>query len=450
MALSDVAQISVSTTGAPLSRPGFGTTLIADPCIAWGASQDRVRTYKTPAALLADGFTVNDGAYKAASAIFAQQSPSAPPRIKVGRRALKPTQRWTITPTAQNSTTYRVTVDGVDCDFTSDATATVAEITAGLKVSIDAKAIAGISTTDNATNLQVTATVAGAWHSLKAMRLDVPTAPSAVLAVAQDHADPGIAADLAAIAAADSDWYGLCLTHASKAEILAAAAWVEANEKLFVQGTQDSDCRTIAPGGADVMATAKASNYARTPLFYHPDNASFIGAALQGARLPTDPGSEVWDFVTLAGVSTVTLTATEQGNITGKNGNVYFDVVSGKTITFPGTVADAEFIDVIRFRDWLKVSVGFDLVDLKSRKAAQGSKVPMDDSGIAAVQSVILARLKAGERVGGLVPGSSTVTVPKAADMLAADRAARKLTGVSFSAQLAGAIGLTVVAGVLN
>ena len=46
----------------------------------------------------------------------------------------------------------------------------------------------------------------------------------------QDHADPGVAADLTAIAKADRNWYGLVTLFNSEAIVLAAAAWVEANE----------------------------------------------------------------------------------------------------------------------------------------------------------------------------------------------------------------------------
>jgi hypothetical protein len=452
LALSDVALISVATTGVPVSRPGFGTPLIADPCLAWGASNDRVRTYKTAAALLADGFTVNDAAYKAASAIFAQQSPSAPVKLKVGRRANKPTQHWTITPTAQDSTKYRVTIDGVDFDFTSGVGTTVALIVAGLKAVIDAALPAGVTTTNIGPNtaLGINSTVAGAWHQVKCMRPDVPAAPHPQLAVLQDQADPGITADLAAILAADSDWYGLVLTHTSKAEILAAAAWVETNEKLFVQATQDSDARTTAPGGADVMATAKLNNYFRTAVCYHPDNGAFLGAAEQGARLPTDPGSENWMFTNLAGVAAVYLTATEQANIEGKNGNYYYEVVSGSAIFAKGKVAGNEWIDKIRYRDWLKVNMGLDLLQMQIRKAAAGSKVAYDDAGIAANQNAILSRLLAGERAGGAIAGSSFCTVPKAADVPDADRASRTLNGVQFGQKLTGAINLTSVAGVLT
>ncbi len=60
-----------------------------------------------------------------------------------------------ITPLAQNSTKYTVTINGADFDFTSDASATVAEITAGLKAAIDGGSEA-VSTVDNGTDLDVT------------------------------------------------------------------------------------------------------------------------------------------------------------------------------------------------------------------------------------------------------------------------------------------------------
>lgn len=47
-----------------------------------------------------------------------------------------------------NSSAYRVDVDGQDASYTSDGSATRAEITAGLKAAIDALAISGVSTTD--------------------------------------------------------------------------------------------------------------------------------------------------------------------------------------------------------------------------------------------------------------------------------------------------------------
>jgi len=59
-----------------------------------------------------------------------------------------------ITPVAQNSTRYTVTLNGTAFVYDSDADATVAEITAGLKAAIDAGS-EPVSTTDNVTDLDV-------------------------------------------------------------------------------------------------------------------------------------------------------------------------------------------------------------------------------------------------------------------------------------------------------
>jgi hypothetical protein len=59
-----------------------------------------------------------------------------------------------ITPIAQNATTYIVEINGTPFSFLSDNTATVAEITAGLKVAIDAGS-EPVSTVNNGTDLDV-------------------------------------------------------------------------------------------------------------------------------------------------------------------------------------------------------------------------------------------------------------------------------------------------------
>lgn len=59
-----------------------------------------------------------------------------------------------ITPIAQANTKYTVTINGNDYDFTSDATPTVVEITAGLKTAIDGGS-EPVTVTDNGTDLDI-------------------------------------------------------------------------------------------------------------------------------------------------------------------------------------------------------------------------------------------------------------------------------------------------------
>ena len=59
-----------------------------------------------------------------------------------------------VTPTAQNNTLYRVTINGTDFDYTSDADATIAEITSGLSSAINGGS-EPVTATDNGTDVDV-------------------------------------------------------------------------------------------------------------------------------------------------------------------------------------------------------------------------------------------------------------------------------------------------------
>lgn len=59
-----------------------------------------------------------------------------------------------ITPTVANNTLYRVTINGTDHDFTSDADATLAEISAGIAAAVTAGA-EPVTATDNGTSVDV-------------------------------------------------------------------------------------------------------------------------------------------------------------------------------------------------------------------------------------------------------------------------------------------------------
>lgn len=447
MPLSDVAQVTVSTTGTAVTRVGFGTPLIADSVLAWGASGDRVRSYRKLADLVSDGFATTDAVYRMAAKMLAQNP--APPLFKVGRRANRPTMRWNIVPVAQDNFKYVVTINGLDAVFTSGVGTTLALIIGGLKTAIDALGQA-VTTTNLGpnTSLQIQANVAGAFHSIKTVHPTITNQPHPYLSVLQNHVDPGIAADLDAILAADTDWYGLLLSSSSSAEVVAAAAWIEANPpRMFFASTQDSDTWTSST--TDVMSLLKAAGYTRTAPFYYIDNSAFLAASIAAGRLPTDPGSENWMFTPAPGIPGLVFTASQQVNLDNKNGNYLYNI-GNQTFAAKGKVSSGQWIDIIRFLDWIQVNMALDILQLQVNMAAQGKKVPFDDDGITAVQNVVLARLKAGVNIGGLAAfPPPSVSVPKAADVLPADKAARTLKGVTFQGTLTGAINLTTVVGTL-
>jgi len=260
----------------------------------------------------------------------------------------------------------------------------------------------------------------------------------------QDHDDPGVADDLDAIKLVDNTWYGIVNPWNSQLMALEISAWAEANVKLFIAATQDTACATVAEASADdVMHTAKASAYFRSAYFYHPSNGAFIDAALAGNVLPLDPGSETWAFKTLAGVEVVHLTETQRKNILDKNGNLY-ENIAGVNITEFGKVSGGEWIDVIRFRDWLVARMG----ERVFGSLVANSKIPYTDAGIALIAADVRATLTDGKAVGGL--DSFDIFVGKAKDANPLDRAARVLKLVNFTGRLAGAIHIVNIRGTVT
>ena len=260
------------------------------------------------------------------------------------------------------------------------------------------------------------------------------------LTLADLTTDPGLALDLAAIFGADADWYGLLLDSNSPAEVstpvTGAAAWTETNKRVLCTQHGDSACADPA-STTDPLYVLKAGAYTRTvPFFQLSITANWLAAGMLGNVLPDDPGSDTWMFKGLAGVTADGLTTTELAAVFAKNGNVY-TTVGGTDITQKGTSAQGEFADVVVFIDWLKARLQERIFALQ----LNARKLPFTDTTGDLFRAEILAQLKAGIRAGGLASDPApTVFVPKVKDISVADRRARRWTGITFAASLAGAV----------
>jgi len=433
MSLASIVNVTITRATTGITRTGFGVPLIA----AYHTHYvDRVRSYTSLAGMVSDGFEETEPAYLAAQAMFSQKPRVR--RVKVGRRALAPTQIVSLTPSAPSAAeVYTITIDGAECTYTADGTPTLAEVCTGLAAAINAAT--GDLTAANASNTHVTCTAdtAGVLHTY--------SAPTSNLTIADTTANPGIATDLSAILTADPDWYGLVLDSNSKAEILAAAAWIEARDRMLVAQSADTACMDSG-STTDVMATAHASAYERTALLYHPTIGEPAAAGWLGNRLPADPGSDTWAFKTLAGVEVYELTDTQSSNVLAKSGNVY-TTIAGASITQNGMVAAGEFADVTRFVDWLHARIQEDVFALLVNRP----KLPYTDASVATAKGTIAARLNDGIRVGGLADDPApTVDAPLVADVPEQDRRERLLPDMTFAARLAGAIHSIDIAGTVS
>ncbi|MCK6585957.1 MAG: DUF3383 domain-containing protein [Polyangiaceae bacterium] len=421
MSLSDVINVTITAATRTPTQKGFGTPLIAGYHTKYG---DRVRTYKQLEDLVADTFATTDPIYLAAQKILSQNP--RPQQFKVGRRALPFTQIARLTPTVTTEgVVLKVRVGTTLISYTIPGAATIASICAALHALINP--LAGVASADNTTHVTVTTDAAGALVDYS----DV----SEGLELRDMTVDPGIAADLSAIEAADSDWYGLSLDSNSEAEIGAAAAWTETRAKIFVPSTADTRVK-VAAETTDVGSDIKTSDYARTGVIWNGQLLGYAGAAWQGAVLPYEPGRATWAFKSLKGVTPDKLTPTELTGLDGKNVN-HYTTLAGLPITRKGYAGSGDYLDITIGIDWLTARLQERLYGL----LVNNPKVPFTDAGIDLVRGVILGVIKQGKKQGILNPDTTPIIdLPKAADVSAADKAARLLPDVFIQDTLAGAI----------
>lgn len=430
MSLDSIVNVTISTSAVSPSLPSFGVPLIANFHTRFG---EIVRTYTSLAGMLADGFVVTDAAFVAASKLMAQQNTVQ--KFKVGRRTSASVHTLVLRPNPINLAVYGLTVNGIDCTFTADSTATAAEIIAGLVTAINAAvtSVTASSINSNA-DLQIVDNTSGLDMTVT---LD---SPSLWLRCTDNTTDAGIAADLAAINAADSDWYGLILTDGSKAEILAAAGFAESNKKILFAQTSDfggstaTDCLDPAVT-TDVLSALKTANRDRDNIMFSPHQGDFLHAGIAGEILPLTPGTWTEKFKSPAGVLSYTLTATAEGAVEAKNGN-HFQVVSGTAIVAQGKTSKGSFLDFVMFLDLLKARVQAGIFGI----LVNSKKIPFDDNGIAAVVAAVRGAIADCVQEGSVDPASVSVRAPRVVDVNAGKRASRELPNVNASLRYTGAI----------
>lgn len=239
-------------------------------------------------------------------------------------------------------------------------------------------------------------------------------------------------------------WYGFALCGDNASNYSKAAVWADANNKLFgftVSGTTNS------VGTSSVYSFGFASKSIDT----YPNNA-YTHIAAMVAAMKFVAGSETWAYKSLSGIEPENFTTAEMQALESAGLN-YFVKCAGKNITLNGKTVSGEWIDIIRFRDWLQNDMQKRIYNVLT----MNSKVAYTSAGITLIENQMLASLMQGQANGGIaetefdnegneIPGFTT-SVPDAVSISDADKAERALKNCKFTARLAGAIHLVEVNG---
>ncbi len=269
---------------------------------------------------------------------------------------------------------------------------------------------------------------------------------SRVIVGRADSGDADVAASLNAISAEDNSWYGLLVDQAMNASAAAIAAWVEANKKFCILWTTDPN----TPDGTkdtDIASVLKAATYDRTAVIFRESLASvdYPDCGWMGEGFPYDPGTSTWAYKTLKGVTKGAITAAKETALQNKNCN-YYTEMGGVNVTQEGKVASGEWIDIIIGTDWIEARLRENVYSA----LVNNRKLPFSNGGITTVEGLVKEVLNKAASAGILQPESIVVTVPKLKEVPTADRVARKLPDVKFTADYQGAIHRVTINGTIS
>lgn len=430
-------QIALQTTG--VTRGEFGIPMIVAPLMTF---TERVRVYNSYNEASEDDLPPS--LLTALSDCFGQIP--RPRQVKVGRRSVL-TAIINVTELLPLGT-YSITVGAETYSFTADGTPLASEIVTGLAAAI---------TTD--TDEKITATVVGDTLQIAYIsQLDLAGVSLATGLgwglISPLSAGTAVGDDLDAILDEDARWYGLVMTERVKQTQLDAAEWTEANDRLFITATSESDVLNPALA-TDLISVLKNTRYFRTAVMFHTNAATeYPDAAWAGRVFTIQPGGETWALKGLASVTPSPLTATQRQTVINKGGNTFEFYQAQVALTNPGKVSAGEWIDVIRFRDWLKDTIQVNMVQMMINR----DKVPYTDQGIQLCVNNLRKSLQEGQKVGGIAPdeldaAGATVpgfilTFPRSVELASSIKASRILD-IGFTARLAGAIHVVNVSGAL-
>lgn len=264
------------------------------------------------------------------------------------------------------------------------------------------------------------------------------------------------AVDVLNEALATNGWYCICPVGLEDSEVAEIIQWTETQNKIC--GYIDNDPEApIVTTGLYLRSYGVYPKVTEDQLWNDvpAENKYGMAVAMAAKAMHYHAGEETWALKALAAVTPSKLSSNFINKLTKANLS-YVLTVASKNVTMGGKTNYGEWIDVIRFRDWLQNDMQVRVVNL----LIVNPKIPYTDNGIGLVENQMLASLKDGQKFGGIAPteydadGNANqgyvTSVPLASELTSSQKASRVLENCKFSARLAGAIHLVEISGSLT
>lgn len=446
MPLSDIVNVVITKDYRSVSRAGFGTLLIVGPNLNINGRLEFFSDVDSALEKVIGTSTLEE------SLITKAFSPE-PSVERIALCALQASKTLVFSGTyTAGSISAIVNGRTITQAFSTDLDGTLTAIASSIAADVDVDTAAYTAGTNTLVVTPLTGKAVGIEFVLTGIT------GTMTYAITATELSETYATALSAALDVSTDFYGVTAATRTIAKQQVVADWAETHKVICGLGSADDNIVDQADG-TDTTSIAyyiKSMSYERSFVIYTKTAATEgVEAAYLSALLPNDPGTYTAMFKTLAGITVDSLTDTKQVNAHAKYCNTY-ESIGGVNITREGKVGSGEYIDIVIFIDWLTARI---TESVFATMAAQ-KKIPMTDAGILSIKSALQQPLKIGQDRGGISPtafddtnvqiGGYKIIVPRLQDISTADKTARLLDNVKFTAWLAGAIHKTKITGTVT
>jgi hypothetical protein len=434
--IDNVVNIQIDRQTRGISRAGFGTTLIAFPFAGVFDPDERIRFYTDVTGLEGDFETGSP--VRSAGQLALQQRPR-PSIVAIGQ----------LTPNYADvefdgvlitGNVINVTINGTaiaPVTFDTDSLTTIGLIVAAIELAVPGVVAEAV----NETSFRVYGI---GFNALAVTGVLVTLGATQATATVTD-VEPDIEEELSALENFSSEWYGLTVLTNDVDLIEDIADWAEPRKKLYFASSNQASILTGVD--TDIGSVIQAKNYERTAILYSGEADKFPEVGLIARFLATDPGSSTVAFKDIVGIVADNLTSTQQLNARAKNVNVYLEAYRGSNAVWEGTVANGEYIDIIRDLDFHEIRLKEDVFEVFKTN----EKISFTAGGIDIIESVIRARISTDIGLNIFTDDPEPIFVfPTRAEVSAANRAERTYGTIRYEVAIAGAIHKTILRGTVT
>lgn len=186
---------------------------------------------------------------------------------------------------------------------------------------------------------------------------------------------------------------------------------------------------------------------------YHTDATQYpelatLGTLVVSRETPGSiPGSVSLQFSAPAGITPLDLDDAKR-TVLGNKRYTLFQNLAEQTRAFGGRSGTNVPFDVVYFMGWLSARIPEAVTEVATRARDRGEKVPFNATGIAMMEDAVRGVLNRAVTASAIEPDYD-LKAPAREETLFADRVERLLNGVTFTANITGAIEKVGINGVL-